>query len=127
MIESITRSPVIRSTRGSDRGATRPCVDQDPEVFFPTISGAAIEYAKAIYRPCPIRVSCLRLALERNEQGVWGGTSDAERRVVLSGGADDPVGVALLLADAGQVTDQGLPAHRDILNPRASRRRRPRR
>lgn len=127
MIDSTTRGPVIMSTRGFGRDATRPCVDQDPEVFFPTISGAAIEYAKAICRPCPIRVGCLRLALERNEQGVWGGTSEAERRVVLDGGSDDPVGVALLLADAGQVPDHGSNARRDIISPRASRRRRPRR
>lgn len=127
MIGSITRTPAIGSTRVCARDEMRPCLDQDPEVFFPTTSGAAIEYAKAICRPCPIRASCLQLALERNEHGVWGGTSEAERRVVLSGGSDDPVGVALLLADAGQPPDHGLTAHRGILSPRTSQRRRPRR
>ncbi|MFM9499899.1 WhiB family transcriptional regulator [Streptomyces galilaeus] len=60
------------------------CVDEDPELFFPTgNTGPAllqIEEAKAVCRRCPLMESCLEGALERNDLGVWGGTDEDERR-----------------------------------------------
>jgi WhiB family redox-sensing transcriptional regulator len=46
---------------------------EDPELFFAE-SPQDVEYAKALCRGCPIRISCLSGALERREPwGVWGG------------------------------------------------------
>lgn len=40
-----------------------------------------VEAAKAVCESCPVREACLRYALETNQEaGVWGGTSEEERR-----------------------------------------------
>ena len=40
--------------------------------------------AKAICADCPVRAPCLEYALSIQEQhGVWGGTTEAERRLLL--------------------------------------------
>ena len=41
--------------------------------------------AVAICRPCLVRDECLTFALEHHEQGVWGATTEAERRVMRAG------------------------------------------
>jgi WhiB family redox-sensing transcriptional regulator len=63
------------------------CRDQDPELFFPLGStGPAleqIEAAKAVCRRCDVRATCLEWALETGQDcGVWGGTSEDERRAI---------------------------------------------
>lgn len=56
----------------------------DPELFFPIgTSGPALAQtseAKQFCTPCPVREECLRWALAAGVEGVWGGTSDDERR-----------------------------------------------
>ena len=40
--------------------------------------------AKAICDLCAVRGQCLKFALQRGEtHGIWGGTSEAERRVLI--------------------------------------------
>ena len=61
------------------------CRDTNPEMFFPVGStGPAIsqiEAAKAICRSCDAQAPCLEFALATNQEaGVWGGTSEDERR-----------------------------------------------
>ena len=61
------------------------CRDTSPSLFFPVgTTGPAvdqIEAAKAICRSCPAQAQCLEFALATNqESGVWGGTSEEERR-----------------------------------------------
>jgi WhiB family transcriptional regulator, redox-sensing transcriptional regulator len=63
------------------------CRDTDPELFFPIgTTGAAllqIEQAKAVCRICPVQAECLEFALATNQDsGVWGGTSEEERRMI---------------------------------------------
>ncbi|MEY5145006.1 MAG: hypothetical protein RL745_373 [Actinomycetota bacterium] len=63
------------------------CRDADPELFFPIgTTGPAlvqIEQAKAICRTCPVIDECLQWALDAGEEaGVWGGTSEDERRLL---------------------------------------------
>src|SRR5690606_26593242 len=59
------------------------CRDEDPELFFPIgTSGPAllqVEQAKAVCRRCPAAEQCLAEALQRQEYGIWGGTTEAER------------------------------------------------
>ncbi|MBY8339554.1 WhiB family transcriptional regulator [Streptomyces spinosirectus] len=67
-----------------DRAA---CRSEDPDLFFPIgTSGPALmqtEQAKAVCRRCPVRERCLRWALDTTEcMGVWGGTSETERRAL---------------------------------------------
>ena len=61
------------------------CRDEDPELFFPVgKTGPAllqIEDAKAVCRRCEVVDACLRWALETGQDdGVWGGMSEDERR-----------------------------------------------
>lgn len=56
------------------------CHGAHPDLFFPAdLAGA--NRAKRICRTCPIKAECLDYALVHGERhGVWGETSEAERR-----------------------------------------------
>ncbi|MER7488022.1 WhiB family transcriptional regulator [Streptomyces sp. NPDC126497] len=63
------------------------CRTEDPDLFFPIgTTGPALmqtEQAKAVCRRCPVREQCLRWALDTGQTiGVWGGTSETERRAL---------------------------------------------
>jgi WhiB family redox-sensing transcriptional regulator len=63
------------------------CRDTDPDLFFPVgTTGHAlvqIDRAKQVCGECPVAVACLEYALETNQDsGIWGGTSEEERRVL---------------------------------------------
>jgi WhiB family redox-sensing transcriptional regulator len=59
------------------------CRDHPPEVFFPN-DGVGVIHAQRICRECPMQEPCLEYALEhRIDHGVWGGTSERERRRIL--------------------------------------------
>jgi WhiB family redox-sensing transcriptional regulator len=64
------------------------CRHEDPELFFPIgTSGPALlqtEQAKAVCRRrCPVQEQCLQWALDTGQAiGVWGGTSENERRTL---------------------------------------------
>ncbi len=58
-----------------------------PDLFFPLGStGDALDQiadAKQVCQTCSVRRECLQFALETNQEaGVWGGTSEEERRVM---------------------------------------------
>jgi WhiB family redox-sensing transcriptional regulator len=76
--------PRRRDTEGGDWRDDAACRDIDPELFFPLgTSGACliqIEAAKQICRTCPVREPCLRWAVDSGDAGVWGGTTEDERR-----------------------------------------------
>jgi Transcription factor WhiB len=60
------------------------CRKEKPEVFFPQGRGSSPDRAKAICRRCPVRMTCLETALEREEPiGIWGGMTTRERRRLL--------------------------------------------
>lgn len=59
------------------------CRDMDPAVFFPS-DGIGVQVAQRICFDCPVKVDCLEYALaDRVDHGVWGGTSERERRRIL--------------------------------------------
>jgi WhiB family redox-sensing transcriptional regulator len=59
------------------------CSQVDPEIFFPEKGGSTRD-AKRVCSSCSISVACLDYALERGERyGIWGGTSERERRRLL--------------------------------------------
>jgi WhiB family redox-sensing transcriptional regulator len=56
------------------------CRGVDPALFYPE-RGEMTRHAKAVCAQCPVRVECLDHALATAERfGVWGGTSERERR-----------------------------------------------
>jgi WhiB family redox-sensing transcriptional regulator len=61
------------------------CLGADPDLFFPISATAAaapqVARAKAICADCPVRSACLGFAMaNRDLSGIWGGTTDEERR-----------------------------------------------
>lgn len=65
------------------------CRDENPELFFPHgTHGAAraqLAAAKYVCSSCPVREDCLSWAMDNGEiDGVWGGTSEDERRDLAS-------------------------------------------
>lgn len=62
-------------------GDTTPlCADEDPEIFWPATESEAAR-AKAVCHRCPLARSCLAVAQQRREWGVWGGELLAKGRV----------------------------------------------
>lgn len=66
------------------------CMGADPELFFPDGTGAPAlrdeARAKAICAGCPVRSDCLEWALGVGEaEGIWGGTTPYERRLLRRG------------------------------------------
>jgi WhiB family redox-sensing transcriptional regulator len=56
------------------------CKGMDPDIFFPE-QGNGWVHAAAICATCPVQQECLDWALQHEEtEGVWGGTSQRERR-----------------------------------------------
>ena len=83
LAESITR----RNAAWMDRAS---CPEVDPEIFIPTpevIGGSLSIYeahqnAKAVCRGCEVIAECLDHALRYHEVGIWGGTTDVERKEI---------------------------------------------
>lgn len=65
------------------------CRGLDPDIFFFGIDNRyrkpnirKIERARTICNQCPVRTECLQAALDGDEYGFWGGTTDNERRTM---------------------------------------------
>ena len=61
------------------------CRGLDVEIFYPvTEDEADSAEAKAVCAVCPVRQACLEHALaHREREGVWGGTTERERRRIV--------------------------------------------
>ena len=62
-----------------------PCSETDPEAFFPdkgmaNTSWEEMRMAKNICKACPYKTPCLDWAIDNREFGIWGGTTERERR-----------------------------------------------
>ena len=56
------------------------CRELDPDIFFPS-DGVGVEVARRICADCPVKEPCLEYAMANHiDHGVWGGTSERERR-----------------------------------------------
>jgi WhiB family redox-sensing transcriptional regulator len=58
------------------------CRDRDPNLFFPENDRWAERRAKAICEGCMVRAQCLDVALRGNDVGIWGGTTERERKKI---------------------------------------------
>jgi WhiB family transcriptional regulator, redox-sensing transcriptional regulator len=81
-METLSPDPAWRRREWRTRSA---CLSADPDLFFPISATAAaapqITRAKTICAGCPVRSACLGFAMaHRDLQGIWGGTTDEERR-----------------------------------------------
>ena len=62
------------------------CLLADPDLFFPIgTTGPAVrqvDAAKQICHGCAVRMPCLAWAVDHAVAGVWGGTTEEERRAL---------------------------------------------
>ena len=63
------------------------CSTTDPEMFFPLKGNAGktqnlLNTAKKMCKTCPYIDPCLEWAVVYHENGVWGGTTENERREI---------------------------------------------
>ena len=82
---ALAQSRTLHLTDRDDWRDLASCRDTDPDLFFPVgTTGPAIEQienAKAVCGQCDAQTACLEYALTTNQDsGVWGGTSEEERR-----------------------------------------------
>ncbi|MBF6511075.1 WhiB family transcriptional regulator [Nocardia farcinica] len=64
-------------------GGHPECAETDPETFFPERGEVhKVAVAREICARCPIRPSCLAVALRSRDKGIWGGLTEEERRKV---------------------------------------------
>lgn len=63
-----------------------PCTKLEPEDFFPNVEEPnalkKANVAKKACAGCPYLEPCLEWAVQNNEPGIWGGTSENQRRVI---------------------------------------------
>ena len=60
------------------------CRDEPPARFFPS-DGVGVDAARKLCQTCAVKEACLEYALRnRIDHGVWGGTSERERRRILT-------------------------------------------
>lgn len=55
------------------------CADVGGDLWFPE-QGGRVDAAIRICSGCEIRVACLKWALDNDEQGLWGGISETQRK-----------------------------------------------
>ena len=62
------------------------CITADPDLFYPEGTkeqrGVATYKAKHICSGCAIAAQCLAEALANDEEGIWGGTTEVERKAM---------------------------------------------
>ncbi|MFE7837003.1 WhiB family transcriptional regulator [Streptomyces sp. NPDC057474] len=68
------------------------CLRVDPDLFFPIgVSGltlAQVDEAKGVCGRCPVVEQCLDWAMRVGQvEGIWGGTTESERRAMRRRGA----------------------------------------
>lgn len=81
-------APEPRTTDRTQWRSLSACRDEDPEMFFPAPRSLTmfvqLARAKAVCGGCPVSDECLRYALATGQDyGVWGGTSEEERKIIL--------------------------------------------
>jgi WhiB family redox-sensing transcriptional regulator len=79
--------PEAARTARADWRSRGACLAEDPELFFPLSALGPghdqIAAAKTVCAHCAVRAECLGFALGTGqEHGVWGGTSEEERRAL---------------------------------------------
>lgn len=70
-----------------------PCIHYPPDMFFADLEGEPVinstylvNEAKRICYTCPYQMECLTYAVEEDLIGVWGGTSQRQRRQMAKDG-----------------------------------------
>ena len=96
------------------------CASADPESWFPVKGAVPPRQVPRICGQCPVRRSCLAVALLWNEDGIWAGTNPRHRHEGyrhLAQGVPVVVVVRLLLTDPRRLTTATRPATPPVVDP----------
>lgn len=90
MVVTELLSPRAEHEARRDWWQAAACRTADPDIFFPVSAlgpgQEEIARAKAVCAACRVRRQCLQYALATHQaHGVWGGTTEEERRVHAAG------------------------------------------
>jgi WhiB family redox-sensing transcriptional regulator len=60
------------------------CKGSDPDQYFPHpyVSHAQIVSIRAVCEACPVRRECADWGIHHEQLGIWGGTTDRQRREI---------------------------------------------
>lgn len=58
------------------------CVGTDPEAWFPGKGGRLTGIQRRVCDACPVIDLCLDYALANKLRGIWGGTTEVQRRTL---------------------------------------------
>lgn len=101
----------LTSPRGADWRDTAACRADgfDPDLMFPDNSTVGIAKAKQVCMACPVRVTCLRDAIQAGDDqwGIRGGMKPEERRRLAKKAADVATSVPRI---SGKVRTKRAPA-----------------
>lgn len=76
-----TLTDLLDALDAPDFAAVGLCAEIDPEMFFPEKGQMDLaREARAICAKCDVREACAEYAIQCGEQGIWGGTTERERR-----------------------------------------------
>ena len=90
--------PAVLGTRALERlvRAGAGCRGRDPEAWYPGVGTSAADvtdtharaerdHARGLCAGCPVRPQCLELALRipAGQHGIWGATTERDRRAIL--------------------------------------------
>jgi WhiB family redox-sensing transcriptional regulator len=59
-----------------------PALFYPPEFERPSVKTRRVAEAMAVCARCDVRADCLTYAVVNREQGIWGGTTDEQRRIM---------------------------------------------
>jgi hypothetical protein len=91
--------------------AQAACAGMDREVFY-SVYAVDRRIAQAACEVCPVRQQCLDFAIEhRDDQGIWGGATAADRE---RAGMAPPLRGDWVARLRGCGTQRGVDTHRDI-------------
>jgi WhiB family redox-sensing transcriptional regulator len=91
-------TPMVHATRGvsGNRRAginnapsfdgSQPCRTMDIATFFPedrVEEAKAQSLIKTVCNTCKFQTACLEWAIENRERGIWAGTTEDDRRIML--------------------------------------------
>jgi len=86
------RDPVFEQPEWLDqkwRGGAA-CRNYPSDLFFPGVGGS-VRAGKTVCAFCPVWKDCLRYAVETKQPlGIWGGTTERERRQARAGTMSEP-------------------------------------
>ena len=77
---------MANGTKAPDFDGTQPCKDIDLELFFPEsqiLEMEALKKIKPLCKTCKFSAPCLKWALDNRERGIWAGTGEEERKLIL--------------------------------------------